>query len=128
MLRRELGVWLEHVGVPDEIRDDVILATHEAAANAIEHAELGTEIRVSGVLDDDKLLVIVTNSGVWKRPRSDDEMRGRGLTIMKALMSDLEIQVRDRRTVLRMRRVLSPRQPDSGGLISRLAEPARRPE
>jgi anti-sigma regulatory factor (Ser/Thr protein kinase) len=95
------------VSVPDEIHDDVILATHEAAANAIEHAQLGTEITVRGVHDDDKLLVIVTNSGVWKRPRSSDEMRGRGLALMQALMSEVEVQVRNRRTVLRMRKDLA---------------------
>jgi anti-sigma regulatory factor (Ser/Thr protein kinase) len=92
--------------VPEEIHDDVILATHEAAANAIEHARLGTEITVRGVHDDDKLLVVVTNSRVW-RPRSTDETRGRGLALMKALMSEVEIQVRNRRTVLRMRKDLS---------------------
>jgi anti-sigma regulatory factor (Ser/Thr protein kinase) len=93
--------------VPDEIHDDVVLATHEAAANAIEHAQLGTEITVRGVHDENKLLVIVTNSGVWKRPRSSDEMRGRGLALMQALMSEVEVQVRNRRTVLRMRKDLA---------------------
>ena len=92
----------------DEIRDEVILATHEAAANAIEHAQLGTEVTVAGVHDDDRLLVIVSNSGVWKRPRSTDEMRGRGLALMQALMSEVEIEVSNRRTVLRMRKDLSP--------------------
>jgi serine/threonine-protein kinase RsbW len=99
-------VWLERLSVPEEIHDDVILATHEAAANAIEHAQLGTEITVRGVHDDDKLLVVVTNSGVW-RPRSTDETRGRGLALMHALMSEVEVQVRNRRTVLRMRKDLS---------------------
>jgi anti-sigma regulatory factor (Ser/Thr protein kinase) len=96
------------VSVPDEIHDDVILATHEATANAIEHAELGTEVTVRGVHDDEKLLMIVTNSGVWKRPRSTDETRGRGLALIRALMSEVEVHVRNRRTVLRMRKDLSP--------------------
>ena len=93
--------------MPAEVRDDVILATHEAAANAIEHAELGSEVTVKGVQDEGSVLVIVTNNGVWKRPRSSDEMRGRGLALMQALMSELEVQVRNRRTVLRMRKHLA---------------------
>jgi anti-sigma regulatory factor (Ser/Thr protein kinase) len=95
------------VNVPNEVGDDIVLATHEAAANAIEHAELGTEVTVRGAHDNGKLLVIVTNSGVWKRPRSTDEMRGRGLALMQALMSEVEIQVKHRRTVLRMRKDLA---------------------
>jgi serine/threonine-protein kinase RsbW len=106
-LRRQLAAWLERMSVPAEVRDDVILATHEAAANAIEHAELGSEVTVKGVQDEGSVLVIVTNSGVWKRPRSSDEMRGRGLALMQALMSELEVQVRNRRTVLRMRKHLA---------------------
>jgi serine/threonine-protein kinase RsbW len=94
------------MSVPDEIRDDVLLATHEAVANAVDHAQIGTEVTVRGVHDDDKLLLIVTNHGVWKRPRSTDETRGRGLALMQALMSEVEIQVRNRRTVLRMRKDL----------------------
>ena len=42
-----------------------------------------------------------------KEPRSLDEMRGRGLTLMNQLMSDLEIQVKSQRTVVRMRKDLS---------------------
>ena len=34
-------------------------------------------------------------------------MRGRGLILMKQLMSDLEIQVKSQRTVVRMRKDLS---------------------
>jgi serine/threonine-protein kinase RsbW len=107
VLRRQLAVWLEQVGVTDEVRNDVILATHEAAANAIEHAQFSTEVTVSLVHDEGKLLVIVTNRGVWKRPRSTDYTRGRGLALMQALMSNVEIQVRNRGTVLRMRKDLA---------------------
>jgi anti-sigma regulatory factor (Ser/Thr protein kinase) len=106
-LRRQLAAWLEQMSVSEAIRDDVILATHEAAANAIEHAELGSEVTVKGVHDEGSVLVIVTNSGVWKRPRSTDELRGRGLALMQALMSEVEIKARHHRTVLRMRKDLA---------------------
>ena len=109
-LRRELKAWLTSVQVVGDVTDEIILATHEAAANAIEHARMGTEVTVRGVRDESKVLIVVANSGAWIAPRSLDEMRGRGLILMKQLMSDLEIQVKSQRTVVRMRKDLSVSQ------------------
>jgi len=106
-LRRELAAWLARTRVIGEAREEIILATHEAAANAIEHARSGSEVTVRGVRDASKVVVVVTNSGRWKEPRPFDEKRGRGLTLMRRLMSDLEIQVRSQRTTVRMRKDLS---------------------
>lgn len=110
-LRRELAAWLAQVQVVGGLMDDIILATHEAAANAIEHARTGTEVTIRGVRDESKVVIVVANSGGWKKPRSVYEMRGRGLTLMKQLMSDLEIQVKSQSTVVRMRKDLSALQP-----------------
>jgi serine/threonine-protein kinase RsbW len=106
-LRRELAAWLARIHVAGDVRDEIILATHEAAANAIEHARSGSEVTVRAVRDANKVIVVVTNSGRWAEPRSLDEARGRGLTLIKQLMSDLEIQVKSQRTVVRMRKDLS---------------------
>ena len=112
-LRRELAAWLASIQVGGEVRDEIILATHEAAANAIEHARRGSEVTVRGVRDADKVIIVVANSGEWKEPRSLDEMRGRGLILMKQLMSDLQVQVKSRRTVVRMRKDLSVSKADA---------------
>ena len=109
-LRRELRAWLTSVQVVGDVTDEINLATHEAAANAIEHARMGTEVTVRGVRDESKALIVVANSGAWRAHRSLDEMRGRGLSLMKQLMSDLEIQVKSQRTVVRMRKDLSVSQ------------------
>jgi serine/threonine-protein kinase RsbW len=106
-LRRELAGWLARIRVAHDVRDEIILATHEAAANAIEHARPGSEVTVRAVRDTDKVIIVVTNSGEWKEPRSVDDWRGRGLILMKQVMSDLEIQVKSQRTVVRMRKDLS---------------------
>jgi anti-sigma regulatory factor (Ser/Thr protein kinase) len=106
-LRRELAAWLERLEVPDAISDDIVLATHEAAANAIEHARLGTEITVRISRADSKIDVLVSNIGGWGEPRSLDQMRGRGLAIMNHVMSDLEVQSLSQRTVIRMHKELS---------------------
>lgn len=106
-LRRDLAAWLARIRVVGEMRDEIILATHEAAANAIEHARRGSEVTLRGVRDADKVIIVVTNCGEWKEPRSPDERRGRGLALIKQLMSDLEVQVKSQRTVVRMRKDLS---------------------
>ena len=62
-LRRELAAWLATSQVVGDVRDEIILATHEAAANAIEHARTGTEVTVRGVRDADKIVIVVTNRG-----------------------------------------------------------------
>lgn len=102
-----MAAWLTQVDVTGVVSDDIILATHEAAVNAIEHARLGTEVTIRGARDDYKVIMVITNSGEWKKARSAEEMRGRGLILMKQLMSELEIQVKSRRTVVRMRKDLS---------------------
>ena len=106
-LRRELAAWLARIRVKGDVRDEIILATHEAAANAIEHARRGSEVTVRGVRDADKVIIVVANSGTWNEPRSSDESRGRGLALIKEVMSDLEIHVKSQRTVVRMRKDLS---------------------
>ena len=47
-LRRSLTAWLECAGVTEPPRSDVVLATHEAAANAIEHSGTLEPIGVHG--------------------------------------------------------------------------------
>jgi len=113
-LRRQLQSWLAEIGVPaDDAAEDVVLATHEAAANAIEHAEFGTEVTIRGTRDDDQVIVVVTNAGEWKRPRSVDESRGRGLVLMENLMSEVDIRARSKVTVVRMCKDLSLRDAGS---------------
>jgi anti-sigma regulatory factor (Ser/Thr protein kinase) len=83
-------------------RDAVVLAVHEAAANAIEHA--GATVTIRGARDEDRLIVVVSNEGRWTGSTpTDDLARGRGLTIMDGLMSKLEISRGAGRTTVRMR-------------------------
>jgi serine/threonine-protein kinase RsbW len=100
-LRHDVAAWLESIGVPPDRRDDVVLAVHEAAANAIEHAT--GRVTVRGAHDGDKLLLVVSNSGRWRGPRAVDVARGRGLTIMRGLTTNLEIRTNPEGTTVRMR-------------------------
>lgn len=106
MLQRQLTSWLEVAEVAGSARDSIVLATHEAAANAIEHAQLGSEVTVRGMRDHDELMVVVTNTGTWKKSRHDDDVRGRGIALMKALMSEIDVRRESRRTTVTMRKHL----------------------
>lgn len=100
-LRHDLAAWLERVGVSGGDRDAVVLATHEAAANGIEHASARVVVR--GVRDEEKLLVVVSNTGRWRGRPSDEVRAGSGLTVIRGLMSQLDINVGQGRTTVRMR-------------------------
>jgi serine/threonine-protein kinase RsbW len=115
-LRKALAAWLETVDVPPSQRDPVVLATHEAAANSIEHA--CGRVTVRAVRDPDKVIVVVTNSGRWKGPNPPKVERGSGMVLMQGLMSRFEIRVDPERTTLRMGMDLVPEaggsQPQAG--------------
>ena len=97
-LRHSLSSWLQQTDASADVRDAVMLATHEAAANAISHGEPESPVTVSAIQDDDgSFSVEITNHGRWKEPQA--EHNGRGLLMMTQLMSDVGI-----RTIVRMRR------------------------
>lgn len=88
-LRRELGDWLNGVGIDADRAYDVVLATYEAIANSVEHAyrdhtDRGTlDIRVSCAAEG-RIDVRVTDRGDWASHNSDPN-RGRGVPLMRAL-------------------------------------------
>lgn len=101
-LRRSLTTWLEKAGVADPPRADVVLATHEAAANAIEHAGAARPIDVRARLVDGTLTIEISDSGRWKAANPADEERGRGLMLIAKLVSKVEIETDKRGTTLRL--------------------------
>jgi anti-sigma regulatory factor (Ser/Thr protein kinase) len=96
--------WLDDAGVNRETRDDILLATHEAVANAIEHALEDGPIRLRGEIAKDAVTVSVSNAGEWRPPESTD-VRGRGLAVIRALMTDVDVEARSHVSVV-MRRSL----------------------
>ena len=98
-LRHLLVSWLEQMDASADVRGAVMLATHEAAANAMAHGEPEGPVTVSACQDDDgNFTVEVTNHGGWREPNPGHH--GRGLLMMNDLMSDVGIQTR---TSVRMR-------------------------
>lgn len=109
-VRRSLRSWLAELGaerVGDEQIDDVVLAVHEAVANALEHAGLPATdvISVEAEVVDHTLRVTVRDHGSWRAQRPD-ETRGRGFVIMRAVMDHVDLASDDDSTRVVMSRRL----------------------
>ncbi|BBZ28465.1 histidine kinase [Mycolicibacterium madagascariense] len=93
--RTALRTWLTRADMKADQVQDVLIATGEAVANAIEHGHRnspGGTVTLRATALADRVLVTVVDTGVWKTPRPDvDITRGRGVTLMKALMQDVSI-------------------------------------
>ncbi|CAN5188519.1 SpoIIE family protein phosphatase [soil metagenome] len=104
--RGALRSWLAQAGVDPEQIQDVLIATGEAVANAIEHGHRGrpqgmVSLRAAAAVD--RLQVTVTDTGVWKTPREiADISRGRGLALMRGLMEDFTIHSDETGTTVHM--------------------------
>ena len=74
--------------------------------NAIEHAygPGDAEIVVTAVLQDGAVEVAIHDTGSWRESRS--EHRGRGRSIMSALMDDVSIDTSPAGSTVRLRRRL----------------------
>ena len=102
--RVSVASWLDAAGVNRETRDDIVLATHEAVANAMEHALEDGPIRLRGEIAKDAVTVSVSNAGDWRAPNSNDA-RGRGLAVIRALMTRVDVEAGSHVSVV-MRRSL----------------------
>jgi anti-sigma regulatory factor (Ser/Thr protein kinase) len=94
-MRHLLTSWLELTDAKADVRDAVLLATHEAAANAMAHGQPKSPVSISASQDQAGGFTIeVTNLGAWKEPELGHD--GRGLVVMNELMSEVAIQTRVR--------------------------------
>ena len=106
-MRLLLRRWLRHAdGTPQDVAE-ILTATGEAAANAIEHAGASAQspLEIVGTVTDAEVDITIRDHGSW-RPEREDE-RGRGLVLMRALMDTVEITPSSEGTTVRLRRRLS---------------------
>ncbi|KUI27564.1 histidine kinase [Mycobacterium sp. IS-1742] len=94
--RTALRDWLTQAGVGPDQAMNVLIATGEAVANAIEHGHRDrpdghVTLRATALVD--RLQVSVLDTGSWKTPRTKvDTRRGRGVALMEGLMDDVTIR------------------------------------
>jgi serine/threonine-protein kinase RsbW len=109
-LRRELRSWLTSVGVGEEASRAVVLATSEAAANAVEHA-YGMDGRgitaIRATLEADEVHIVVRDHGRWSEPGLPGD-RGRGRFLMRTVMDHVNIEHDDTGTVVWMHLRFAP--------------------
>jgi PAS domain S-box-containing protein len=122
MMRR----WLRQVDATDLEVSEILTATGEAAANAIEHGGAvtsGTPFEVTGRLDGERVEITVRDSGTWRKGTRAEG--GRGLVLMRALMHEVDVTPGTRGTVVRLvRRIGEPvRQIGEGAALRVAPEP-----
>ena len=89
-MRKCLRSWLEQTTATARTCDSVVLATHEAAANAMVHGLRGGAVSVSARQDEaGDFTVEVSNLGAWTEPELGK--RDHGLGMMRELMREVEI-------------------------------------
>ncbi|HEX3288502.1 MAG TPA: SpoIIE family protein phosphatase [Mycobacterium sp.] len=92
--RAALRDWLGRAGVDADQTLKVLIAAGEALANAIEHGHrhhTGGTISLRATALADRLHVTVIDAGSWKTPVAAAH-RGRGLSLMRALMQEVTIE------------------------------------
>ncbi len=110
-MRSLLRRWIRHAGGTPRDVAEILSATGEAAANAIEHAgaPAQTPLEIVGTVAGREVDITVRDYGSWRPERADE--RGRGLVLMRAMMDTVEVTPSPEGTTVRLRRRLS----DDGG-------------
>jgi anti-sigma regulatory factor (Ser/Thr protein kinase) len=101
--RHRLDGWLRSHGLADSQRASVVLASHEAVANAIEHSASPTPVLIKAEANDEAIVVEIIDKGNWRPARVEpDDERGRGLAMIKALVSHVHISSLGGGTTIRL--------------------------
>jgi serine/threonine-protein kinase RsbW len=97
-VRKLLRAWLEGHRWPPDAVDDVVLAVHEAVANAIDHAypagHVGDVDVTANLLAEgrrQRTRLVVRDGGRWRAPPVDPGYRGRGLQMVRSCMDLVNI-------------------------------------
>ncbi len=100
-LRHDVASWLGQAGVEREVRDAVVLATHEAAASAMMSPG---DVFVDASHDGDAVTVVVTSADGWTSP--DDDLGGRRMSIVREMVENVSFEKRSGAPRLRFQKRL----------------------
>jgi anti-sigma regulatory factor (Ser/Thr protein kinase) len=106
-MRGLLRRWLRHAEGTEQEIAEITTACGEAATNAIEHAASSgdTPFEIDGRLRGREVQITVRDYGAWRPPRDGD--RGRGLSLMQALMDSVDVTPSPEGTTVELKRVLN---------------------
>lgn len=95
-MRRELASYLEQLGAPESVVEDVRVVGSEAPANVVLHADVE---RTPGIMaaeawrDADDLVVRVYDEGRGLVPRLDSPGLGVGIPVMAGMVDDFSVAI-----------------------------------
>lgn len=108
-VRGRLTGWLGASGVSNAVAADIVLAVNEACTNSVEHAYRDAprrRIQVHAERVDNEITVRTVDFGTWKAVDPHSRGRGRGLPMMRALSSRVDVQTADTGTIVAMAFIL----------------------
>lgn len=110
-VRAEFVAWLESAGVIEDRIDDLSVVLSELGANAVRETPDGAgDATVAAAIDEEKLVIEVSNevSPDTSSPAEhewdlSDPLRtgGRGLLLVSAFVDDVDVDVDERRLIVR---------------------------
>ena len=112
-MRRFLRECATGAGLSAEVTDDIVLAASEACANAALHSG-SPMVQVSWRVDPDRIVVEITDHGMFKRRAQlleADGSHGHGIPLIMALLDEVSIREGSKRmpgTVVRMVKCRAP--------------------
>jgi serine phosphatase RsbU (regulator of sigma subunit)/anti-sigma regulatory factor (Ser/Thr protein kinase) len=100
LVRDAVRIWLEGTELARSDAEDLLLATWEICANAIEHAADPTKdtVRVRASVDETRVRVVVDDTGRFVATSSPRPDRGLGLRLAEQLASTVEIDAGEQGT------------------------------
>ena len=108
-LRLSVQEWLCTVGADAALVDDLVLAVYEALANVVEHAYPPGHphplMRLQAQLNQDQALITISDYGCWRDPDGPGH-RGRGLAIMRSLVTEVQLNPTSHGTTVRLQALL----------------------
>jgi serine/threonine-protein kinase RsbW len=106
-LRAQFQQWLQTRGVPVALVDDLVLAVYEALANVVEHAYPPDHpqpmMRLQARVEDRHVLITISDHGRWRTPPREPGYRGRGLAMMRSLITELHLHRGPQGTTVQLR-------------------------
>ena len=108
LLRGRVRIWLEEAGATKQETFEVLLATTEAFANAVEHPQEPTAhlVDVEGTITDQALTISIRDYGTWQSEQTRRERGGFGQVLMEKLMDGVRVECSVDGTTVKMRRRL----------------------
>jgi serine/threonine-protein kinase RsbW len=110
-MRGAVHRWLTSLSLPEDAEDDLVLAVGEAATNSVEHAYrpamAGDTVELTFWIEPQAVCFEVVDHGVWKVPAGEPTGRGRGIEMMRRLVTFVLIHHDDRGTRVLLRQWIS---------------------